>query len=145
MVFLSGFDNLRDDSYFPPKNGGCTEVSYPPTYHLSKGKKTANQKITGGTLLKNTSKQLRFWRQQHFCSTPTGGGTQIYFNHEMCGGMPSGQIIATSHRSLTPKRWLRKGNGTPAMSGTSRLVKYYSIWPESFPRSGIVVWFWYFP
>ena len=24
----------------------------------------------------------------------------------------------------------RKGNGTPASSGKSRLVKYYSIWPD---------------
>ena len=39
----------------------------------------------------------------------------------------SGQIIATSH-DLTPNGGDCKGN--PLISGKSRLVKYYSIWPD---------------
>ena len=31
----------------------------------------------------------------------------------------------------TPNGGDSKGNGTPKISGKSRLVKYYSIWPES--------------
>ena len=31
------------------------------------------------------------------------------------------------------------GNGTPAISGKSRLVKYYSIWPDSTLR-GVIFW-----
>ena len=40
----------------------------------------------------------------------------------------SGQIIATSH-DLTPKGSFLEGK-SPAISGKSRLVKYYSIWPD---------------
>ena len=40
----------------------------------------------------------------------------------------SGQIIATSH-DLTPYGGLVREMG-PLISGKSRLVKYYSIWPE---------------
>ena len=31
-----------------------------------------------------------------------------------------------------------KGNGTPKISGKSRLVKYYSIWPEYHPKKTVV-------
>ena len=118
VFFLSDFDNLR--------LLGMIHIVDAPKFHIplpiisQRGKKANKEKNGWHLPEKSASKQLRFWRQQHFCSAPTGGGTQIYFNHEMCGGMPSGQIIATSHGSLTPKRWLRKGNGTPKISGTSR-------------------------
>ena len=42
----------------------------------------------------------------------------------------SGQIIATSHDLGPQKVAFWKGNGTPAIWGKSRLMKYYSIWPE---------------
>ena len=36
------------------------------------------------------------------------------------------------HRDLTGRKNPHsKGNGTPAISGKSRLVKYYSIWPDA--------------
>ena len=38
-------------------------------------------------------------------------------------------IIATSHGSLTAKGSFLEGK-SPAISGKSRLVKYYSIWPD---------------
>ena len=41
----------------------------------------------------------------------------------------SGQIITISH-DLTPKCSL-VSKGNPLISGKSRLVKYYSIWPET--------------
>ena len=41
----------------------------------------------------------------------------------------SGQIIATSHDLGPQKVAFWKGNGT-LISGKSRLVKYYSIWPD---------------
>ena len=39
----------------------------------------------------------------------------------------SGQIIATSHEFWAHKLWFSKG--IPLISGKSRLVKYYIIWP----------------
>ena len=59
----------------------------------------------------------------------------------------SGQIRSRPHTGpWAPKKvavW--KGNGTPAISGKSRLVKYYSIWPDGYklwddPSLGLV-WF----
>ena len=42
----------------------------------------------------------------------------------------SGQISSRPHTTeKPPKWWFSKGN--PLISGKSRLVKYYSIWPES--------------
>ena len=83
--FLSGFDDFRDDSYYPTKHGGCTEISYPPAI-ISQGGKKRQTKKSGWQPTENTSNPnsqkslplLRFWRQQHFCSTPTGGGTTIF-------------------------------------------------------------------
>ena len=44
---------------------------------------------------------------------------------------PSGQIRSRPHTTdLPPKVVCWKGNGTRAISGKSRLVKYYSIWPD---------------
>ena len=40
----------------------------------------------------------------------------------------SGQIIATSHDLGSQKAAF--GRETPKVSGKSRLVKYYSIWPD---------------
>ena len=48
-----------------------------------------------------------------------------------CMYIQSGQIIATSHDRFPPNGGDCKGNGTPAISGKSRLVKYYFIWPDS--------------
>ena len=54
---------------------------------------------------------------------------------------PSGQISSRPHTTENPpKWWFSKGNGTPAISGKSRLVKYYSIWPDpckGFPRGKV--------
>ena len=41
----------------------------------------------------------------------------------------SGQIIATSHDRFTPNGGLVRKMG-PLISGKSRWVKYYSIWPD---------------
>ena len=41
----------------------------------------------------------------------------------------SGQIIATSHDRFPPKGSVLEGK-SPAISGKSRLVKYYFIWPD---------------
>ena len=53
-------------------------------------------------------------------------------------------MFATSHGFFPhPKRkliWM--GNGTPAFSGKSRLVKYYSIWPELLEKWIILLVFW---
>ena len=55
----------------------------------------------------------------------------------------SGQIIATSHGSLTPKGSVLKGK-SPEISGKSRLVKYYSIWPDliGFRLAKKKIWIW---
>ena len=45
------------------------------------------------------------------------------------GASKSGQIIATTHDLRPQKVAFWKGNGTP-FQGKSRLVKYYSIWPD---------------
>ena len=43
-----------------------------------------------------------------------------------------GDADFTSERPISPQMVVvkSKGNGTPAISGKSRLVKYYSIWPD---------------
>ena len=45
------------------------------------------------------------------------------------------EVSHVGSRKFPPKfswrfRLVRKGNGTPAISGKSRLGKYYSIWPD---------------
>ena len=45
----------------------------------------------------------------------------------------SGQIVAASH-DLTPIL-LAFWKGNPLISGKSRLVKYYSIWPDPFIKT----------
>ena len=51
----------------------------------------------------------------------------------------SGQISSRPHTTDFPQMVVNsKGNGTPAISGKSTLVKYYSIWPDEFLR-GLVV------
>ena len=48
----------------------------------------------------------------------------------ICSGQISSRVPKT--RPISPKSFFAfsKGNGTPAISGKSRLVKYYSIWPD---------------
>ena len=41
-----------------------------------------------------------------------------------------GGLMETSQDRLAPNGGDCKGNGTPKISGKSRLVKYYSIWPD---------------
>ena len=55
-----------------------------------------------------------------------GGPLNVGWN---CETTHSGQIIATSYDLGPPKRWFCKGN--PVISRKSRLVKYDSIWPDS--------------
>ena len=55
-----------------------------------------------------------------------GGPLNVGWN---CETTHSGQIIATSYDLAPPKRWFSKGN--PVISRKSRLVKYDSIWPDS--------------
>ncbi len=45
----------------------------------------------------------------------------------------------SDHARPHPKRWLRKGNHL--ISGKSRLVKYYSIWPYIYPGSPTTIFY----
>ena len=62
---------------------------------------------------------------------PTGAvllvGTALVWYH--VGVIVSGQIRSRPHTTFwAPKRWVNsKGNGTPAISGKSRLMKYYNL------------------
>ena len=48
-----------------------------------------------------------------------------------------GQIISRPHTTDFPQKvaFVWKGNGTPKISGKSRLVKYYFIWPDMYIHS----------
>ena len=49
----------------------------------------------------------------------------------------SGQISSRPHTTDFPQKVaFRKGNGTPYFTKKSKLVKYYSIWPE------LILWEW---
>jgi len=64
--------------------------------------------------------------------TPQGAAGQLYLVGRKCaGGKPAtSRSLSTLHTTDFPGKMVVKSKGNLLISGKSRLVKYYSIWPQ---------------